>query len=131
MELGANKAELEKDPMYKNLKLDDLKSYIKSKNVDENKKRVIDQMNIEDLRNFFESENRRQEDLETHALRVREKNFIDQLNYMKVEKKKASEMKQKQERELGELMKDFANRKDIELKAKFEKDAINKQLREI
>lgn len=59
MELGANKAELEKDPMYKNLKLDDLKSYIKSKNVDENKKRVIDQMNIEDLRNFFESENRR------------------------------------------------------------------------
>ena len=93
MELGANKAELEKDPMYKNLKLDDLKSYIKSKNVDENKKRVIDQMNIEDLRNFFVSEIRRKEDLETHALRVREKNFIDQLNYMKVEKKKASEMK--------------------------------------
>jgi hypothetical protein len=57
---------------------------------------------------------------------VREKNFIDQLNFMKVEKHKASEAKQMQERQLGDLMKDFATRKDIELKAKFEKDAINR-----
>jgi hypothetical protein len=77
MELGANKAQLEADPYFKDLKLDDLKSYIKSKQKDENKKKLIDQMSIEDLRNFFSSENSRQEDLENHALRVREKNFID------------------------------------------------------
>ena len=80
--------------MFKNLKLDDLREYIKSKSSDD-KKRMIDQMSLEDLRNFFQSQNRRQEDLETHALRVREKNFIDQLNYMKIEKQKASEAKQK------------------------------------
>lgn len=50
---------------------------------------------------------------------------------MKIEKQKTSEAKQEQERQLGDLLKDFATRKDIELKAKFEKDAINKQLREI
>lgn len=130
MELGANKAVIEQNPVFKNLKLDDLRAYIKSKSSDD-KKQLIDQMSLEDLSNYFNSHNQRQEDLETHALRVREKNFIDQLNFMKIEKQKASEAKQKQERQLGELMKEFTTRKDIELKAKFEKDAINRQLREI
>ena len=102
-----------------------MREYIKLKTPNE-KKHLIDQMSLEDLRNFFTSQNQRQEDIETHALRVREKQFIDQLNFMKIEKQKASEAKQKQERQLGELLKDFATRKDIELKAKFEKDAINK-----
>jgi hypothetical protein len=52
MQIGANKAELEQDPMFKNLKLDDLKEYIKSKSSDD-KKHLIDQMSLEDLRNFF------------------------------------------------------------------------------
>jgi hypothetical protein len=51
-------------------------------------------MNLEDLRNFFNAENQRQEDLETHALRVREKNFIDQLKHMKMEKQITSQAKQ-------------------------------------
>ena len=126
MELGANRQSIEANPFYKDLKLDDLREYIKSRTMDPSKQHLIDQMSIDDLRSFFESENRRQEDLETHALRVREKNFIDQLNAMKIEKKRANQQKERQERELGMLMKEFQDRKDIELKAKFEKDAINK-----
>ena len=47
-------------------------------------------MNMGDLRSFFMSEDRRQADLEEHALRVREKNFIDELNMMKIEKDKTA-----------------------------------------
>lgn len=54
MELGANKAAVESNPVFKNLKLDDLRAYIKTKTSNE-KKHLIDNMSLEDLRNFFTS----------------------------------------------------------------------------
>jgi hypothetical protein len=40
-------------------------------------------------------------------------------------------LKKKQETALAELLEEFAMKKDIEMRAKFEKDRINKMLREI
>jgi hypothetical protein len=93
MELGGNKAEFESDPAFKDLKLDDLRTYMKARSKDDEKRKLIDKMSLDDLRNFFNNQHRRLEDLENHALRVREKEFIDQLNLMKIEKKKTSELK--------------------------------------
>ena len=61
-------------------------------------------MNLEELKLFFESEHRRREELENYALRLREKNLIDELNNMKIQREKIREEKQKQEGDLGMLM---------------------------
>ena len=88
-------------------------------------------MSIDELNKFFQSENRRKEDLENFALRLKEKEIIDQLNTLKIKKQKVSEIKNQQEKELAELMNQFAQKKDIELKAKLEIDEIKKQMRMI
>lgn len=69
--------------------------------------------------------------MEAHALRVREKNFIDELNLIKVEKHKNAQRKAEQEKALGQLLEEFNSKKDIEMRAKIEKDRINNQLKEI
>lgn len=61
-------------------------------------------MNLEELKLFFESEHQRREELENYALRLREKNLIDELNNMKIQREKIREEKQKQEGDLGMLM---------------------------
>ena len=88
-------------------------------------------MNLEELKLFFESEHRRREELENYALRLREKNLLDELNTMKIQKDKLRDEKQSQQAQLGTLMAQFSERKDIELKAKYEVDEINKSLRQI
>lgn len=88
-------------------------------------------MSLDELNKFFQSENRRKEDLENFALRLKEKEIIDQLNTLKIKKQKVSEIKNQQEKELAELMNQFAQKKDIELKAKLEIDEIKKQMRMI
>ncbi len=88
-------------------------------------------MSLDELNKFFQSENRRKEDLENFALRLKEKEIIDQLNTLKIKKQKVSELKNYQEKELAELMNQFAQKKDIELKAKLEIDEIKKQMRMI
>ena len=55
------------------------------------KRDMIDDMNLEQIKLFFESEHRRREDLETYALRTREKTIMDELNSLKVAKAKARE----------------------------------------
>ena len=88
-------------------------------------------MNLEDLKLFFESEHRRQDDLDRYVLRVKEKELTDELNAMKIQKEELSKEKQFMENQLGELMSQFNRKKDIELKAKYEKDEIEKALRVI
>jgi len=50
-------------------------------------------MNLEELKLFFESEHRRREELENYALRLREKNLLDELNTMKIQKDKLRDEK--------------------------------------
>ena len=50
---------------------------------------------------------------------------------MKIEKAKTAEMKNKQEVALAGLLEEFSQKKDIEIRAKMEKDRINKMLRDI
>ena len=141
-ELNAGSIGLDNNPFYKGLKFDDLKEYVKtsqsikynggtadSSKLPKAKREMIDDMNLEQLKLFFESEHRRREDLETYALRTREKAIMDELNGLKVAKSKARETNDEYEAELGELMGQFAERKDMELKAKYEVDEINKTLR--
>lgn len=101
-EIGGNRLANQADPAYEDLKLDDLKDYIKvsqdlkyargqergpdgrrplpAGTLDQQKKELIDRMTLDELRNFFQSEHQRQEDLENYALRSKEKEMIDQLN---------------------------------------------------
>jgi len=92
------------NPYYNDLKLTDLKDYVKHlqkekvqqqtkanggkgpNDIDPKKKDVIDKMSLEDLRNFFNVEHWRAEDIENYALREREKSLIDELNIMKVKR---------------------------------------------
>jgi len=83
-------------------------------------------MSLEDLKNFFQSEHQRQEDLENFALRVKEKDMIDQLNQLKIQRQELTGKKQEQEQALGHLMGEFADRKDIEIRAKIEVEDIQK-----
>jgi len=98
--------------------------------IDPQKKSLIDNMSLEDLRSFFMDEHRKQEDVENAALRAREKGLIDELNIMKVEKQKVKEEREKEEQELADLLGEFKHRKDVEIQAKIETDQINKELRE-
>lgn len=50
---------------------------------------------------------------------------------MKVERQKIKDEKTKQEKELGTLISEFSEKKDIELRAQLEKEEIEKYLREI
>ena len=104
MEIGANKVGPTNNPFYHDLELKDLRDYIKGlqkvkvqeqtmgnpdggqTDITPVKKDVIDNMSLEELRNFFTCEHRRQEDLERQALRETEKSLIDELNIMKVKK---------------------------------------------
>ena len=79
------------------------------------KKDVIDNMSLEELKNFFTCEHRRQEDIERHALREREKSLIDELNLMKAKKAKIKEEREKEEMGLANLLDSFKEKKDIEL----------------
>lgn len=101
-ELNAGQLGLDNNPFYKGLKFDDLKEYVKtaqsvkyhggvadSSKLPKEKREMIDDMNLEQLKLFFESEHRRREDLETYALRTREKAIMDELNVLKVAKAKA------------------------------------------
>lgn len=72
-------------------------------------------MNLDDLRTFFESEHRRQEDLENAALRSKELEMMQQLNSMKLEQQKVREEKEKQEKELAKLMSEFSQKQEMEL----------------
>jgi len=92
---------------------------------------MIDRMNLEDLKLFFESEHRRQEDLDQYVLRMKEKELVDELNNLKIQKDKIKKDKLEMEGELGDLLGQFSRKKDIELKAKYEKDEIQKALRSI
>jgi len=71
------------------------------------KKDAIDNMSLEELRNFFQSEHRRQEDIEKYALREAEKGLIDELNLMKAKKAKIKEERVKEEMELANLLDSF------------------------
>ena len=79
------------------------------------KKDVIDAMSLEELRNFFTCEHRRQEDLERQALRETEKSLIDELNIMKVKKQKIKEDREREEMALAGLIESFAEKKDMEM----------------
>ena len=98
--------------------------------IDPQKKGLIDNMSLEDLRSFFMDEHRKQEDIENAALRAREKGLIDELNIMKVQKQKVKDEREKQEKAVGDLLAEFKHRKDVEIQAKIEIDQINKELRE-
>jgi len=67
VELGSDKFGPEHNPFYKGLEFNDLKEYIKAKskdkekvaNISQDKIELIDKMNLEELKLFFESEHRR------------------------------------------------------------------------
>ena len=125
MEIGANKVGPDNNPFYQDLELKDLKHYVKHLqktkvqeqsmadggdnkfDISPKKKDVIDNMSLEELKNFFTSEHRRQEDIERHALREREKSLIDELNMMKAKKAKIKVEREKEEMELGNLLDSF------------------------
>jgi hypothetical protein len=68
-ELGSDKFTPESNPFYEGLEFNDLREYIKAKskekagqigsNLDEKKIGLIDKMNLEDLKLYFEAEHRR------------------------------------------------------------------------
>lgn len=99
--------------------------------MDAKKVNMIDGMNLEELKTFFESEHRRQEDMEKYVLRIKEQELVDELNLMKIKKEKISKDKNEMEKQLGDLLAQFNKKKDIELKARFEKEEIQKLLRGI
>lgn len=87
-----------------NLKIQDLRDYVKMKSrskftqgyptpIDGNKIKKIDKMNFEELKFFYDTELRQIEDLDEHVLRETEKDLIDQMNELKIEKAKAMEEK--------------------------------------
>ena len=125
-ELGSDKFGPENNPFYNGLEFNDLKEYIKAKsmdkdriaNISQEKVELIDKMNLEELKLFFESEHRRQEDLEKYVLRTREKELVDELNKMKVEKDQISREREDMEKNLGALLAEFNSKKDREMKAK-------------
>lgn len=57
-----------------------------SGDVPSNAKQVIGKMNLEDLRNYFQSENRKFEDISKQAVRAKERELIDELQEMKKER---------------------------------------------
>jgi hypothetical protein len=65
------------------------------------------------------------------VLRTREKDLIDELNRMKVEKGKLSKDRVEMESTLGDLLAEFNKKKDKELQAKWEKEEIARALRQI
>ena len=87
---------------------------------------LIDKMNLEELKNFFDMEHQRQEDLENYALRVKERDMLLQLNKLKIDRQAVKEKRDAMERDLADLMSDFTERKDIEIKARIEVDQIQK-----
>ena len=88
-------------------------------------------MNLEDLKLFFEAEHRRQEDLDEYVLRTKESSLVDELNALKIQKHNLSKEKEQNESQLGDLMATFNKKKEIEKKADYEKNEIQKALRVI
>lgn len=51
-----------------------------------NAARAIGKMNLEDMRNYFQSEGRKFEDISKQAVRAKERELIDELQDMKKER---------------------------------------------
>lgn len=62
--------------------------------------------------------------MENYALRVKERDMIQELNKLKIERQNVTEKREGMEKELADLMKDFSDRKDIEIQAKLEVNEI-------
>jgi len=86
-----------------------------------NANQAIGKMNMEEMRNFFQSEQRK----------AKESELIDELQDMKKERNFLRQQRAEQDRAMHDLVKELELRKERELRAKLEKEEIQKNLKEI
>eukprot|EP00347_Sterkiella_histriomuscorum_P021982 403332092 len=91
----------------------------------------IGKMNLEDLRNYFQSEHRKFEDISKDAVRAKERELIDGLQDMKKERNFLRQQRMEQDKAMHDLIKELELKKERELRAKLEKEEIQRNLKEI
>ena len=72
-----------------------------------NANQVIGKMNLEELRNFFQAESRKFEDVSKEAVRAKERELIDELQEMKKERNFLRQQRAEQDKAMHDLMKEL------------------------
>jgi DNA repair exonuclease SbcCD ATPase subunit len=88
-------------------------------------------MNLDDLRNYFHSDNETFEELSKQALRAKERELKDEVEEFKREKNELRLARLEQDRQLEDLMKELEMRRDREMRARIEKNQIQHALQEV
>ena len=88
-------------------------------------------MNLDDLRNYFHSDNETFEELSKQALRAKERELKDEVEEFKREKNELRLARLEQDRQLEDLMKELEMRRDREMRARIEKNQIKHALQEV
>ena len=92
---------------------------------------TLKKMNLDDLRNYFHSENDTFDELSKQALRAKERNLIDEVDEFKREKNELRLARLEQDRQLEDLMKELEMKRDREMRARIEKNQIQAALQEV
>ena len=92
---------------------------------------TLKKMNLDDLRNYFHSENETFDELSKQALRTKERNLIEEVDEFKREKNELRLARLEQDRQLEDLMKELEMKRDREMRARIEKNQIQAALQEV
>ena len=81
-------------------------------------------MNLDDLRNYFHSENQTFDEMTKQAMRARERELVQELESFKHDKAEMRLARLDQDRALADLAKELDLKKERENRAKLEKEQI-------
>lgn len=90
-----------------NFNFQEVKAYMKGEAGSSNANQVIGKMNLEELRNFFQAESRKFEDVSKEAVRAKERELIDELQEMKKERNFLRQQRAEQDKAMHDLMKEL------------------------
>ena len=88
-------------------------------------------MNLDDLRNYFHSENQTFDEMTKQAMRTRERELMQELEGFKRDKNELRLVRLDQDRALADLAKELDLKRERENRARLEKQQIAQALQEI
>jgi hypothetical protein len=114
----------------KALSFNEVKDYLKKRTLAAGDPHVAS-MSLKDMRRNFQKDGKKLEELHLHITRQREIEKAEELRLLKVRQQKARAEKNKEERELRDLISKLEKQKESEIRKRMEKEMIKRELRDL
>ena len=112
------------------MSFNEVKDYLKKRTLAAGDPHVAS-MSLKDMRRNFQKDGKKLEELHLHITRQREIEKAEELRLLKVRQQKARAEKNKEERELRDLISKLEKQKESEIRKRMEKEMIKRELRDL